>query len=479
MSGRQGFITNHETYVYQESPSTGSAAFGLDGQDTNAFKLIVKVDDTAIPSGTCQMKIDPSTNGNITFTPNGSGVLTSAKAFTVTTSNLTVTAGDVITTAGNHIIGATTADVYSKSLEFRKSRTAGVITSGDVLGGVLFEGHDGTGYIAASQIISTSSGTIATNRVASDLKFYTHPDSTAAAPLRMTIASTGCITIAAPDAGTALTITSGGLTVSAGSILGLTFDTNVTAAGVTLSGTTLSADGTDADININITAKGAGQVIIDDLQLTTDLAVTEGGTGASTFTDHGILFGSGAGAFTASSVGGTGVILTGVTSNDPTWTTATYPSTAAIGDVLIATSSNVIAAVTGAATAGYVLMANGSGTSPTFQAHTASSMAYTPATGGTLALVAFNGYIINGTGCVATLPATSAVGSIINIVGLAGAWSIAQGASQYIKVGKVTTTPGVGGSIASTDVSDCISLVCIVADLGWATQSAVGNLTIV
>ena len=56
-----------------------------------------------------------------------------------------------------------------------------------------------------------------------------------------------------------------------------TFDTNVAAAGVTLSGTSLLADGSDADININITAKGTGQVIIDDLQLTTDLAVTEGG----------------------------------------------------------------------------------------------------------------------------------------------------------------------------------------------------------
>jgi len=37
-----------------------------------------------------------------------------------------------------------------------------------------------------------------------------------------------------------------------------TFDTDVAAAGVTLSGTTLAADGTDAAININITPKGAG-----------------------------------------------------------------------------------------------------------------------------------------------------------------------------------------------------------------------------
>jgi hypothetical protein len=38
-------------------------------------------------------------------------------------------------------------------------------------------------------------------------------------------------------------------------------DTNVAAAGVTLSGTTLAADGTDADIDINITPKGTGSLL--------------------------------------------------------------------------------------------------------------------------------------------------------------------------------------------------------------------------
>ena len=63
------------------------------------------------------------------------------------------------------------------------------------------------------------------------------------------------------------------------------FDTNVAAAGITLSGTSLLADGTDTDIDINITAKGTGQVIIDDLQLTTDLAIAYGGTNASSMTN--------------------------------------------------------------------------------------------------------------------------------------------------------------------------------------------------
>src|SRR5690606_37769412 len=40
-----------------------------------------------------------------------------------------------------------------------------------------------------------------------------------------------------------------------------TFDTNVAAAGVTLSGTTLAADGTDAAIPITITPKGVAGIL--------------------------------------------------------------------------------------------------------------------------------------------------------------------------------------------------------------------------
>jgi trimeric autotransporter adhesin len=46
-----------------------------------------------------------------------------------------------------------------------------------------------------------------------------------------------------------------------------TFDTNVAAAGVTLVGTTLSADGTDANIDISITPKGTGEVNITKVDI--------------------------------------------------------------------------------------------------------------------------------------------------------------------------------------------------------------------
>jgi hypothetical protein len=57
--------------------------------------------------------------------------------------------------------------------------------------------------------------------------------------------------------------TIGGVTPAAGTfttVNATTFDTNVAAAGVTLSGTTLAADGTDANITMQIMPKGSGGV---------------------------------------------------------------------------------------------------------------------------------------------------------------------------------------------------------------------------
>jgi len=53
-------------------------------------------------------------------------------------------------------------------------------------------------------------------------------------------------------------------TVTATTVNATTFDTNVAAAGVTLSGITLAADGTNTNININITPKGTGALVLGD-----------------------------------------------------------------------------------------------------------------------------------------------------------------------------------------------------------------------
>ena len=72
------------------------------------------------------------------------------------------------------------------------------------------------------------------------------------------------------------------------SVFAGTFDTNVSAAGVTLTGTTLAADGTDSNINIAITPKGTGEVDITKVDIASgeiDNTVIGGTTAAAgTFT---------------------------------------------------------------------------------------------------------------------------------------------------------------------------------------------------
>lgn len=81
-----------------------------------------------------------------------------------------------------------------------------------------------------------------------------------------------------------------------------------------------------------------------------------------------------------------------------------------------------------------------------------------------------NGYIANNAGLVTlTLPATAAIGDTVAVQGKgAGGWLIAQNAGDFINFGDVVTTTGVGGSLASTDDHDSITLVCITANDNWA-----------
>lgn len=92
-----------------------------------------------------------------------------------------------------------------------------------------------------------------------------------------------------------------------------------------------------------------------------------------------------------------------------------------------------------------------------------------------------NGYLANkGTLLTMTLPATAAVGDIVEIAGMnAGLWKIAQNASGIIHFGNQNTTTGVGGSLASTATYDAVKLVCIVANNEWVVTSSIGTITVV
>ena len=236
-------------------------------------------------------------------------------------------------------------------------------------------------------------------------------------------------------------------------IYATTFDTNVAAAAVTLTGSTLAADGGDADITINITPKGTGVLATTELTLTTDLAVAHGGTGASTLTDHGILLGNGVAAISATAEPSNGQLLVGSTGNAP------------------------VLATLGSAN-GSITITEGAGT---IDLSTTSGIQWTEVVAGAQAMAVDSGYIANNAGLVTcTLPAAAVVGDRVMVCGKgAGGFRVSQNAGQTIHAVDTDTTPGVGGYLASTNQYDAVELLCITANTDFVVLSMMGNITIV
>lgn len=102
-------------------------------------------------------------------------------------------------------------------------------------------------------------------------------------------------------------------------------------------------------------------------------------------------------------------------------------------------------------------------------------------TGATQTIAAENGYITDrGAGVTYTLPASGTLGDTFIITGKLGLWTLAQNANQQITFGSASTTVGVGGSLAATNLGDSITAVCITAGAStvWRVINAVGNITV-
>lgn len=92
-----------------------------------------------------------------------------------------------------------------------------------------------------------------------------------------------------------------------------------------------------------------------------------------------------------------------------------------------------------------------------------------------------SGYIINASALATiTLPATAAVGSVIEIIGIgAGGWRLGQAVSQQVIFGNISNTSGASGQLNSSHQRDCIRLVNIIADTTWQVVSSVGNIDVI
>ena len=92
-----------------------------------------------------------------------------------------------------------------------------------------------------------------------------------------------------------------------------------------------------------------------------------------------------------------------------------------------------------------------------------------------------NGYICNKAGTLAlALPASSAVGDIIEVTGIntATGWQITQAAGQQIFFGTSSTTLGATGTLTSSNIRDSIKMVCVAANTTWNVVSSIGNISI-
>jgi hypothetical protein len=187
----------------------------------------------------------------------------------------------------------------------------------------------------------------------------------------------------------------------------------------------------------------------------TPLITTDGGTGLSNPTAHGILVGEGASAVNPI-VLTNGQLLVGSTGADP-----------------VAASITAGTGISVTPGAGTITIASTGGGGFTWNNVTVNA----PVT-----MVAAHGYIQNsaGTNLDFILPSTSAVGDVVAVADGGLGFQITQAAGQYIEFGNVTTTVGTGGSITSISGQNCaIQLLCIQANIAWVVISSVSNFTVV
>jgi hypothetical protein len=127
-------------------------------------------------------------------------------------------------------------------------------------------------------------------------------------------------------------------------------------------------------------------------------------------TQHAIQIGAANNLLASVSIGSTGQVLQANTSADPTWSTATYPSTTTINQILYSSSNNVIA---GLATANNGVLTTGTSGIPVITA------------------LASNGQIIIGSGSGAPIAATLTAGNGVSITNAANSITISANGSAF------------------------------------------------
>jgi hypothetical protein len=200
----------------------------------------------------------------------------------------------------------------------------------------------------------------------------------------------------------------------------------------------------------------------------------------ATYTAHGILIGEGTSSIVATAVGTDGQVLTGNSAADPSFAAIGTKSGLTAHGVVIAEGAGAFAA-TLAGTSGQILVSGGASADPTWQTAT-PQLTVTPVAGTSQAMTSNHAYIANSASLTTfTLPTTSAVGDIIQIVGSAlntGGWNVTYTTGQIIwgPAGSTTITTGNAASAAAS--AQVMTMTCVVANTTWVITSNSGTITL-
>jgi len=320
---------------------------------------------------------------------------------------------------------------------------------------------------------------------------------------------------------------------------GLEWIANTSGTVTSVSGTTNRVSSTGgATPVIDIDAAYVGQASITTLGTVTtgtwngtDIAVTAGGTGASTAgdarTNLGVAIGTDVQAYDAGLADIAGLAVTdgnfivgdganwvaetgatartslglgSIATQDSSSVSITGGSVTGITDVTVAdggtgassftayavvcggtTGTGALQSISGVGSSGEILTSNGAGALPTFQPASGGGMTWSTLSGTTQTAAVNNGYILlNNSLTTVTLPTTAAVGDIVRVTGTGtGYYTVDYGTSVLIHFADTgTDTTVTSGSLTATDRYASIELICVVADLRWNVISSVGNFTV-
>lgn len=193
-----------------------------------------------------------------------------------------------------------------------------------------FTNTDGVVYFDGTRLVDTAVGT---------LGYVLTSNGAGMAPTFQAIAADGAVTTLHTQDGNNVTPTAGVINISGGNSLTTTGTAGPNTATISLTGITQYNVQTGGAANaLNNVAPGAtsGVPLISQGAASQPIfgtaVVAGGGTGAVSFTAHGVILGEGTSPLGVTAAGTTGQVLTGVTGSDPVWASPASSSISITGD---------------------------------------------------------------------------------------------------------------------------------------------------